>query len=160
MNEADDPDLVLEDMAKYYDETIARIRAAAPAAAILILGPPDMGVREAGKKCDRMKPAKDAVDAGVLPECEWRTPAILREIIAVERAAAARNHVAFFDTFAAMGGPDQMHQWVIAEPRVAFKDHVHLSDIGYQRWADALSGALLEEYGRWRRANGLGPSRP
>ncbi|HEY5948142.1 MAG TPA: GDSL-type esterase/lipase family protein [Kofleriaceae bacterium] len=159
-NEADDPDLVLEDMAKYYDETIQRIRAAAPMAAILILGPPDMAVREAGKACDRMKPPKGNVDAGVVTECEWRTPAILREIIAVEHAAAVRNHVAFFDTFSAMGGADQMHAWVIAEPRVAFKDHVHLTDIGYGRWADSLSGALLEDYGRWRRANGLAPSKP
>ena len=173
-NEADDPDLVLEDVARYYDETILRIRAAAPTASILILGPPDMGVREAGKVCDKMKPpprvkdhsgpasgpgSNDPIDAGVVPECEWRTPAVLREIIAVEHAAAVRNHVAFFDTFAAMGGADQMHAWVIAEPRVAFKDHVHLSDLGYQRWADALSGALLEEYGRWRRAKGMPPSK-
>lgn len=159
-NEADDPDLVLEDMARYYDETIARIRAAAPSAAILILGPPDMAVREGGKACDRVKPPKGNIDAGVMPECEWRTPAILREIIAVEHAAAVRNHVAFFDTFAAMGGADQMHGWVIAEPRVAFKDHVHLTSLGYQRWADALTGALFEEYGRWRRANGLAPMKP
>jgi lysophospholipase L1-like esterase len=159
-NEADDTDLVLEDFARYYDETIARIRAAAPTASILILGPPDVAVREAGKACDKMKPPKGQVDAGVTPECEWRTPAVIREIIAVEHAAALRNHVAFFDTFAAMGGADQMHGWVIAEPRMAFKDHVHLSDIGYQRWADSLSGALLEEYGRWRRANGLAPSKP
>jgi lysophospholipase L1-like esterase len=159
-NEADDTDLVLEDLARYYDETIQRIRAAAPGAAILILGPPDVAVREGGKACDRVKPPKGDVDAGVMPECEWRTPAVLREIIAVEHAAAVRNRVAFFDTFAALGGADQMHSWVIAEPRLAFKDHVHLSDAGYQRWADALSGALLEDYGRWRRANGLPPSKP
>ena len=149
-NEADDPDLVLEDLARYYDETIARIRAAAPAASILILGPPDMGVREGGKSCDHKHAT--APDAGVIPECEWRTPSVLREIIAVEHAAAVRNKVAFFDTFAAMGGADQMHGWVIAEPRVAYKDHVHFSDIGYQKWADALAGALLEDYARWRRA--------
>ena len=47
-NEADDPDLDLEKLAQYYDETILRIRAAAPTASILILGPPDVGVREAG----------------------------------------------------------------------------------------------------------------
>jgi hypothetical protein len=39
-----------------------------------------------------------------------------------------------------MGGGDQMHQWVTAEPKIAFDDHVHLTDVGYQRWADALSG--------------------
>ena len=156
-NEADDPDLVLDDLARYYDETILRIRAAAPTASILILGPPDMGVREAGKSCDRMtqKP-----DAPVIPECEWHTPSILTEIISVEHAAAVRNHVAFFDTFAAMGGPDHMHAWVVADPKVAYKDHVHFTDLGYQRWADALSAGVLDSYARWRAAAKLPPSKP
>jgi lysophospholipase L1-like esterase len=160
-NEADDPDLDLEAMARYFDETILRIRAAAPTASILILGPPDMGAREAGKACDRPTKGKQPpVDAGVIPECEWKTPAVLGEIIAVEHAAALRNHVAFFDTFAAMGGADRMHEWVTAEPRVAYKDHVHFSDIGYQRWADLLSGALLADYDRWRRDKNLPPGKP
>ena len=154
-NEADDPGLVLEDMARYYDDTILRIRAAAPTASILILGPPDMGVRAGGKSCDRAKK-----DAPVIPECEWKTPGILREIIAVEHAAAVRNKVAFYDTFSAMGGGDLMHSWVIAEPKIAYKDHVHLTSLGYERWADGLSGAVLDEYARWRKANGLPPSKP
>jgi lysophospholipase L1-like esterase len=53
-----------------------------------------------------------------------------------------------------------MHQWVIAEPRVAYKDHVHLSDIGYQRWADALSSEVLAEYARWRARQSLPPTPP
>ena len=36
----------------------------------------------------------------------------------------------------------------------------HFTDIGYQMWADALSGALLEQYARWRAGQGLPPSRP
>jgi lysophospholipase L1-like esterase len=164
-NEADDPDLDLEAFAKYYDETILRIRAAAPLASILILGPPDMGKREAGKICDRPKKkpknkkrgrdAEPAIEEPVIPECEWRTPAVLREIIAVEHAAALRNKVAFFDTFAAMGGGDRMHGWVTAEPKLAYKDHVHLTDAGYQMWADALLAALLADHDRWRRASNL-----
>ena len=133
-NEADDPDLELDDLARYYDETILRIRAAAPTASILILGPPDMGTREARQgvrshEAERASPTRRPV----IPECEWRTPAVLGEIIAVEHAAAIRNHVAFFDTFAAMGGADQMDTWVNAEPKVAYKDRVHFTDIGYQR---------------------------
>ena len=149
-NEADDPDLDLEAMARYFDDTILRIRASAPTASILILGPPDMGVREAGKACDRMKPKAGQPEGTVIPECEWRTPAVLGNIIAVEHAAALRNKVAFFDTFAAMGGADKMHGWVTAEPKVAYKDHVHLSDIGYGVWADALANALLDDYARFR----------
>jgi lysophospholipase L1-like esterase len=146
-NEADDPDLDLVALAKYFDEMIARIRASAPGASILILGPPDMGVREGGRGCDRLKPKPDGT---IVPECQWRTPQVLTDIIAVEHAAAARNKVAFFDTFAAMGGPDKMAGWVTSEPKIAFKDHVHFTSIGYQQWADALLGALLGEYDRWR----------
>jgi lysophospholipase L1-like esterase len=159
-NEADDPELVLEDMARYFDETILRIRAAAPTASILILGPPDMGVREGGKSCDKMKPPKNGVDAGVIPECEWHTPGTLREIIAVEHAAAVRNKVAFFDTFAAMGGGDMMHVWATSEPKMAGRDHVHLTTLGYERWADMLGGAVFEEYQHWRKRTGLPPSKP
>ena len=157
-NEADDPDLVLDDLARYYDETILRIRAAAPTASILILGPPDMGVREGGKACERMLKLKP--DVPPIPECEWRTPSILNEIISTEHAAAVRNKVAFFDTFAAMGGSDHMHPWVVAEPKVAYKDHVHFTDVGYQRWADSLSLALLDHYAKWRRAQNLPPAKP
>lgn len=154
-NEADDPDLDLEAMARYFDDTILRIRAAAPTASVVILGPPDMAMREAGKPCDKRKP-----DAPVISECEWHTPHVLAEIISVQHAAAVRNHVAFFDTFAAMGGADHMHQWVTAEPKVAYKDHVHLTDVGYQWWADALSSAVLVEYARWRQAQALPPTQP
>jgi lysophospholipase L1-like esterase len=158
-NEADDPDLDLEALARYYDETILRIRAAAPTASILVLGPPDVGVREGGKAmCERPRPSR--VDAGVQPECEWRTPAILGEIIATEHAAARRNHVAFFDTFAAMGGADQMHVWLLAEPKVAYKDHVHFTDVGYQKWADVLTAAMFGGYERWRAAHGMPTSPP
>src|SRR5690606_14585450 len=130
--------------------------AAVPSASILILGAPDMGVREAGKRCDRMKPPPEGIDAGVVPACEWKTPAVLRQIVELQRAAAARNRVAFFDTFAALGGADQMHPWVTTEPPLAYKDHVHLTTEGYARWADALSGALLEELARWQRDRARG----
>jgi lysophospholipase L1-like esterase len=151
-NEADDPALDLEAMARYFDETILRIRTAAPTAAILILGPPDMATREAGKLCDRRPP-----DAPPVPECEWRTPLALTEIIAAQRAAAVRNRVAFFNTFAAMGGAGRIHGWFTAEPRLAFKDHVHLTERGYHWWADLLSSAILTAYDRWRAAQGLPP---
>jgi lysophospholipase L1-like esterase len=152
-NEADDPGLDLEAMARYFDETILRIRAVAPTASILILGPPDMAIREGGKACDRLPP-----DLEPLPECEWHTPHVLTEIIAVQHAAAVRNRVAFFNTFAAMGGADRMHAWFLAEPRLAFKDHVHLTELGYQWWADLLLSALLADHDRWRAAQGLSPA--
>ncbi len=64
-----------------------RIRARRPCrlASIVILGPPDMGVREAGKSCDATK--KKSPDAPEIPECVWKTPSILAEIISTEHCA-------------------------------------------------------------------------
>lgn len=157
-NEADDPMLDLEAMARHYDDLVQRIRAAAPLASILILGPPDVGMREGGASCDRLKPPKPGADAGIPIECEWRTPGILREIISVAHAAAVRNRVAFFDTFAAMGGADRMDGWFTAEPKLAYKDRVHFTDLGYQLWADELSSALLAAYAGWRRSTSQPPA--
>jgi lysophospholipase L1-like esterase len=70
-----------------------------------------------------------------------------------------RNKVAFFDTFAAMGGADRMAEWVKAEPQQAYKDHVHFTVAGYRRWADELSTALLSAYDRHRVALKLPPSK-
>jgi lysophospholipase L1-like esterase len=152
-NEADDPDLDLEVLARHYDDTILRIRAAAPTASILLVGPPDLGVREGGRACDR----KRAALGGVIPECQWRTPQVIADIISVQHAAATRNRVAFFDTFAAMGGADKMGAWAEADPLVAAKDHVHFTDVGYHLWADALRDALLASYERWQRRQPPGP---
>jgi hypothetical protein len=101
-----------------------------------------------------MKPPKAGVDAGVIPECEWHTPGILRDIVAVQHAAAARNNVAFFDTFAALGGGEQMNQLAQATPPIAFRDRVHFTDAGYQRWADTFLAALLDQYARWKLQQG------
>ena len=116
-NEADDPDLDLEAMARYFDETVLRIRAAAPTAAILIVGPPDMATREGGKHCDKLKS-----DAPVIPECEWRTPHARRDHL--RRARRRRAITAFFDTFAAWAALTVRTSGSWPSPRSP-KDHVH-----------------------------------
>jgi lysophospholipase L1-like esterase len=67
--------------------------------------------------------------------------------------------VAFFDTFAAMGGADRMDGWYVNEPKLAAKDRVHLTELGYQLWADELSKAVLAAYASWRRSTNMPPVR-
>jgi lysophospholipase L1-like esterase len=154
-NEADDPDLDLGRLTRQYDEVLRRIRAATPNASILVLGPPDMGVRAAGKACDQLPPPLVAPATGSQPdawipaECVWKTPATLAGVIDVQRDVAARHGVAFFDSFAAMGGADRMEAFVNAEPRMAYRDRVHFTDAGYRLWADVLLGELLPAYQAW-----------
>ncbi|HVK77788.1 MAG TPA: GDSL-type esterase/lipase family protein [Kofleriaceae bacterium] len=154
-NEADQVDLDLGALARHYDDVIALIRSHAPGASILVLGPPDMGVRDAGKACDKLKPpprgAPVDLDAGVAPECVWHTPAILPLVIATQREAAARNGVAFFDSFAALGGADRMDVMFHLEPPLAYSDHVHLTQPGAELWGQHLVDALLAGYDAWKR---------
>lgn len=156
-NEADDPTLDLGALAAHHDDVIAKIRASAPDAAILILGPPDMAEREAGKACDDLPPPADP-DAGMPYECQWRTPAILPLVIDVQRQAAQRNRVAFFDSFAAMGGGNLMDTFFHADPPLAYSDHVHFTQQGYERWGQLLLAELLDGYDRWKARDPLARS--
>jgi len=150
-NEADDPELDLAALANQYDEVIARIRRHVPGAAILILGPPDMAVRDAGKSCDKRPPPPEP-DAAVPFECQWHTPPILNLVVEVQRLAADRNHVAFFDSLAAMGGVDQMDLLFHMDPPMAYSDHVHFTQPGYETWGAALDEALMTAYQQWKQA--------
>ena len=161
-NEADDPDLELDTLAKQYDEVIARVRQYAPRASILILGPPDMGRREAGRDCDKRPaapPSPDGIPEIVPPECQWLTPPVLAQIVDVQRQAARRNGVAFFDSFDAMGGADLMDGFFHAEPSLAYSDRVHFTDKGYERWAQLLMNELLAGYDDWKERSAATRSR-
>lgn len=146
-NEADDASTDVAALAHRYDAVIAAIRATVPTASILVLGPPDMAQRRAGKRCENVKAFPLDPATGLPPEdCQWHTPALLNQIIDVQRAAASRNGVAFFDTQRAMGGPEQMAGFVTADPKLAFGDHVHFTKLGYQRWGELLLRELLANY--------------
>jgi lysophospholipase L1-like esterase len=161
-NETEEIDLDLEALARRYDDVIARIRAAAPQASILVLGPPDMARRAAGKACDAEPaspprvtlpdagvPVEDEL-AGVPPECQWRTPLPLAGVIDVQRRAAQRAGVAFFDSLAAMGGADRMDLFFHLDPPLAYSDRVHFTTQGYEQWADLLLAELLAGYDDWK----------
>ncbi len=157
-NEADDAAIDLGALARLYDEVIAQCRTWAPDADILILGPPDLNKRAGGKDCDKRKPARDPL-APLAPECEWRTPPTLPAVVEVERAAAARNQVAFYDTLAAFGGVERMDSMAHLDPPLAFSDHVHLTAAGYDRWGRGVLDALLAGYDDWRSTSAP-PSAP
>ena len=155
-NEVDDKDLDLAHLENNYVEMIERIRATVPAASILVLGPPDRSVRDGHKRfCER----QEKVTLTPSAECTWHTPDRLRDIVAAEEHAAARAHVAFFNTFSAFGGGDVMSSFVEGDAKLAYADHVHFTAAGYTRWADLLLGELDVSYQDWRASKGL-PTEP
>lgn len=99
-----------------------RFRAAAPGAALLLLGPPD----------------------SVLPKAR---PGALKEVARIQAELARQAGALFVSQQEAMGGAGSMPAWVVEG--LALKDRVHFSAEGYARLARAGAAALL---GRLERA--------
>lgn len=102
---------------------LARARRAAPNAACLVIGPSDWPERA--------------------PDGTRRPRARSSEVAARYRQAAFAEGCGFFDLLALQGGPGGVLGWVAAEPPLATSDHVHLTDEGHARVAEALERALL-----------------
>jgi lysophospholipase L1-like esterase len=131
------------DPATYAALFAARLRdlhAAAPGAALLVLGPPDG---------DRRIP-KGAGGPSACGDPNWTQPPNLDAIRDVQRSVAARENAYFWDWRAAMGGPCSMLRWAAAQPPLAAPDHVHLFAPGYQATADELFRAIMDGYERYR----------
>jgi lysophospholipase L1-like esterase len=116
-------------------DALRALRAAAPGAAMMVLGPPG-GVRPVG--------------AGAGTACGgtgYAVPVNLPTVRKVLRQVAAEQGAYFWDWAAAMGGDCSMVAW--SAEGLAARDHVHLLKPGYQQTADALFGELMNGYGRF-----------
>ena len=114
---------------------IQRVRDRAPAASILIMSPMDRGERS-------------GLD-------EIKTMDTIPEIVAIQRQVAAETHVAFFDTFNAMGGDGAMARWYAASPRLVTADLLHPTPQG----ATIVAGLFVDQldlgYNRWKMQHGI-----
>ncbi|MEQ1885989.1 MAG: SGNH/GDSL hydrolase family protein [Bryobacteraceae bacterium] len=128
-NEAGRKDWTLDTYRDMYVQLIRRMRDAAPAASILIMGPPDRYVRTR-----RGWVVMDNIDM----------------IAEAQRQAAALEGCAFWDTRAKMGGKGAMHQWVQAG--MAQNDHVHFTAQGYRLLADAVYRDVISQYDVFQKA--------
>lgn len=112
-----------------YCENIARqiqyFHEAAPDAAILFIGPSDMGVSRGGKMVTRPR---------------------LGEMVDSLKATALSNDAAFWDLYHMMGGENSMAQWVKHNPPYAGADYTHFTPAGARKVGDALSKSLLTCY--------------
>lgn len=116
------------------------LRAAAPGAALLVLGPPD-GERHRNAR------------SGAPPACgdpNWTIPPNLNAIREVQRSVAANQHVYFWDWQAAMGGQCTMLRWAAMRPPMGAPDHVHMFAPGYQATAELLFQTIMDGYERYR----------
>lgn len=102
--------------------TVARLRAMAPGASILLIGPPD---------------------------CKVRSARALEEVIQLQRKLAVGGNGGFWDWRTRMGGEGSMRKWVIAG--LAQSDFVHFTGPGYQLIGRALHDDLMRLYDRFVR---------
>jgi GDSL-like Lipase/Acylhydrolase family len=125
-NEALSPKWTAEEYSATFTEVIHRLRAAAPLASILIVGPPDCEKRLRG---------------GHYPFPH------LDDVIQVQRRVALENGCAFWDWRTRMGGPGSVREWVQAG--LGQGDFVHLTGAGYRLVGSMLFGELMAQYNRF-----------
>ncbi len=121
-NEASRRDFEADTYRRGLERVLERFRAAAPEAAILLLGPPDAVLAKA-------------------------RPGALADVLRIQADLARQSGALFIDQRAAMGGDGAIAHW--AREGLALRDRVHLAPEGYARLARAGLAALL---GRLERA--------
>jgi len=146
-NEGVEPPEKLAHYAEHFSARVQALRAAAPGAAVLVIGPPDV---------DRKGQPPVAGCGAWVPGAWAPTPgiAIVRE---AQRAVAARHGWYFWDWQAAMGGPCAADRWANAAPPLEAPDHVHPKADGYRRSADMLFREIIDGYRRYLSRPGAMP---
>jgi lysophospholipase L1-like esterase len=155
------------DIATFSSDFVAEVNMlakAAPDAAIVIIGPPDVNRRyrrPAGVSGEcSARPLQDAALVTTsqptapakpgrksrAPRTVWAPPPELAVIRADEQRAADAQGWYFWDWDAAMGGPCSASRWAAAESPLSQRDHVHQTIAGYQLSAERLFADLMKAY--------------
>jgi lysophospholipase L1-like esterase len=159
-NEASNEHLDIAQYTKSYERVIGKIKAVLPAAAIVLIAPPDFNELPAACPKDkvaeavcRRTPADGvAANAGGAPtmalasatgECIWRTPARLAQIRDAQRDIAKRRGLVYWNWASIMPGECGAHQWFSASPPLMSRDHVHFTAEGYKKSAEQFLNTLI-----------------
>lgn len=125
-NESIYPRYVEQEYPEELRRVIGTVRKALPNASLLLMGPMDRGVSNAGG--------------------EVSTPPALEDLIAVQKRVAAETGCAFFNTFEAMGGAGTMARWYASRPQLVSADYMHPMPAGAAIVGELFEKALMEAY--------------
>ena len=120
-NEASDPLWHRESYRAAFARVVDRLRQAAPAATILVLGPADRWVRTRGR---------------------WQIVPGIDDIIAQQQSVCRQLGCVYWDTRERMGGVGTMRDWQLAG--LAQADRVHFTAGGYRRLSTVLFSDLMQ----------------
>lgn len=100
-----------------------------PNAAIIVIGPGDMSVKEKTKYVTYpyLKAVRDAI-----------------------KDAAVSSGCVFWDMYEVMGGRNSMPKWVNAEPSLAASDYIHFSPKGAKKIAEKFNVKLFDMYDEYK----------
>jgi lysophospholipase L1-like esterase len=127
-NEASDPLWHRESYSAAFAKVVARLRDAAPAATILVLGPADRWVRARGR---------------------WQLVPGIDDIIAQQQSVCRELGCAYWDTRERMGGAGAMRDWQLAG--LAQGDRVHFTADGYRRLSNVLFADLMQRFEAYKK---------
>jgi len=154
-----DPEKYIQD----FNARMALLRQGAPAAAIVVVGPPDASrlpgycfkKREEldGFNCAALSKDEIVNYAGLLREqdrslCRFHAPPALAMVRDVQRAISARNGYLFYDWQQLMNGECGTDKWARLDPPLAHFDRIHMRIEGYAMTGEDLFKLILARYRR------------
>lgn len=139
-NESNYGYLAFPEYVRNYSVVIGRIRAALPGVSILIMSPMDRGARD------------DDGDIVTIPSIPL--------LVAAQQHVARTEAVAFYDTFAAMGGMGTMARWYDEHPRLVTGDFTHPTYTGAEQLGTMLVNALMKGFDEYKKDQGSPPCMP
>jgi lysophospholipase L1-like esterase len=127
-NEASDPLWRRESYRDAFARVVDLLRRAAPAATILVLGPPDRWQRARGR---------------------WQLVPGIDDIVAQQQSVCRELGCAYWDTRQRMGGVGTMRDWQPAG--LAQGDRVHFTAGGYRRLSTVLFADLMQLFEAYKK---------
>lgn len=85
-------------------------------------------------------------DRSTLISGEYQTPTALPGFIRLQQRVAAKEQVAFFNLYEAMGGANSMKKWVEGQPKLAGDDYTHPNGVGATKIASLVYDYLMKGY--------------
>jgi lysophospholipase L1-like esterase len=117
------------DYGRWFKSQINFMKRLNPNAAIIVIGPGDMSVKE---------------------KTEYVTYPYLEDVRNALKEAAISSGCVFWDMYEVMGGKNSMPKWVEAEPSLAASDYIHFSPKGAKKIAEEFNTKLFEMYNAYK----------
>jgi lysophospholipase L1-like esterase len=147
----------LGDYGAEFRARLQALRQVAPAASIVVVGPPDANrmpsycgrINADARPCVPLSRTEIADYSGRLDRrdralCRWHTPAAIDYVRRTQQQVARQLNVYFWDWATVQGGTCGADRW--ARQELAHRDRVHMRQDGYWQSAEQLFAALMRDY--------------